>query len=319
MAKRLCFCLALVLGAGSVWASEESLVSVNELLKRASVALQEKNYVGRFTYEFGTTLETLEVVHAVKDGIEYERIQHLSGERREFVRSGRNSDCVTPGSSLLRGGLIPSGDKLVGLAENYHFYIRGDDRIAGRDASVVQAVPKDEFRYGMTLALDKSSGLPLMSLTTSATASAQQTLERFQFVQLDVDVDVESLQLSPADAAHQVLDSAKVNCGADDTNADARWRAGWTPDGFVLSQSSRGERGDDVLTYTDGLASFTLFIAPLNTGEAFKQGMARRGATIALMTPMRLERGALAVVFVGEVPAATAERVVASIHPVPVP
>lgn len=315
MAKQLCICLAFVLGASSVWASEDHLVSVDELLKRASVAIQEKNYVGRFTYEFGTTLETLEVVHAVKDGVEYERIQHLSGERREFVRSGRDQSCVSPGGSLLRGGLVPSGDDLVALAQNYHFYLRGNDRIAGRDAAVVQAVPKDEFRYGMTLALDESSGLPLMFLTTSS--SAQNTLERFQFVQLDVDVDLDSLQLTPADATHQVLDSGKVDCASRD-ETQARWRAGWTPAGFVLSQSSRGKRGDDVLTYTDGIASFTLFIAPLNRGDAFKQGMARRGATIALMTPMRLERNALAVVFVGEVPAATAERVVSSIHPLPV-
>lgn len=314
MAKRLFFCLALVFGASSTQASEDPIVSVDQLLQRASIALQEKNYVGRFTYEFGTTLETLEVVHAVKDGIEYERVQHLSGAKREFVRSGRDQNCVTPGSSLLRGGIIPAGDDLVELAQNYHFYIRGDDRIAGREASVLQVVPKDEFRYGMTLAVDKSSGLPLMSLTTSS--SSQNTLERFQFVQLEVDVDVDSLQLSPADAAHQILDSNKVDCDQY-SGGESRWQAGWTPDGFVLSQASQGERGDDVLTYTDGIASFTLFIAPLLAGDTFKQGVARRGATVALMTPMTLQGNSLAVVFVGEVPATTAQRVVSSIQSVP--
>lgn len=310
-------------------AQAEPLESVDQLLDRAARALQEQNYQGRFTYEFGNTMETLEIVHLVRDGVEYERISHLNGLPREFLRSGRQQDCVSTGSLLLRGGLIASAGRDVSLAQNYHFYLRGRERIAGRDAAVVQAVPKDEYRYGMTLAVDRISGLPLMSLTTLANQGA---IERFQFVQLAVGNEVTDDRLAPVADRYAHLDGSKSPCGAIAADEDAAapgstgsdaaetaprrrtsLEAGWLPPGFVLSQIST-ESGRDLLTYTDGIASFTVFFSPLTSPDAFKQGIARRGATTALMSILAdATAGYFSVVLVGEVPVATAQQVVASI------
>ena len=286
----------------------DSLTSVDELLERASRALQEQNYQGRFTYEFGTTMETLEIVHVVREGVEYERITHLNGVEREFVRGGREQDCVSTGGFLLRGGLIPQAGGTVSLAQSYHFYIRGRDRIAGRDAEVVQAVPKDEYRYGMTLAVDRLSGLPLMSLITVSNKSA---IERFQFTDLEVGRDIDIEAIAPTGQQHSQLDGAALPC-AKPTQGESIWRASWLPPGFVVSQISSENEGD-VLTYTDGIASFTLFIKPLSDPSSFKQGMARRGATTALMSVVPSTPHSIGVVLVGEVPFNTAQQVVASV------
>lgn len=285
-----------------------SLASVDELLERASRALQEQNYKGRFTYEFGTTMETLEVAHVVHEGVEYERITHLNGVEREFVRGGRDQGCVSTGSFLLRGGLIPQAGGAVSLAQSYHFYIRGRDRIAGRDAQVVQAVPKDEYRYGMTLAVDSLSGLPLMSLITVSDKSA---IERFQFAELEVGHDIDIATISPTGSQHAQLNGAKLPC-AKLPQGESIWRAGWLPSGFVVSQITSDNDGD-ALTYTDGIASFTLFIKPLSDSSSFKQGMARRGATTALMAIVPSKPHSVGVVLVGEVPFNTAQQVVSSI------
>lgn len=294
----------------TTFAQDETIASVDALLERASKALQEQNYRGRFTYEFGTTLETLEIVHVVREGVEYERITHLNGPEREFVRGGRDKNCVSAGGFLLRGGLIHQASGAISLAQNYHFYIRGRDRIAGRDAEVVQAVPKDEFRFGMTLAVDRESGLPLMSLTTVSNKSA---IERFQFTELEVGTDVEPGDISPTGSRHAQLDGAKQPCEKV-SQAASIWRAGWLPPGFVVSHVSSDNSGD-VLTYTDGIASFTLFIRPLADPSSFKQGMARRGATTALMSIITTQSHPLGVILVGEVPFATAQQVVASVLP----
>lgn len=286
----------------------EPLASVDELLMRASKALQEKNYHGRFTYEFGSTLETLEIVHAVKDGVEVERISHLNGLEREFLRRGRREDCVSTGGFLLRGGLISVGGNTISLTQNYHFYIRGDDRIANRNAAVIQVVPKDEYRYGVTLAIDKESGIPLMSLTTN---SAQAALERFQFVQLSVgDINLDKALLATGEG-HANLDGSHLPCTKPEP-AQVLLHPSWLPPGFVLSDSGVRD-GDESLTYTDGIASFTLFITAVANAADFKQGVARRGATTALMALLNVQNQLYGAVLVGEVPFATAQEVVASV------
>jgi sigma-E factor negative regulatory protein RseB len=294
---------------GFVFAQQDSapLSSVDELLENASRALQEQNYRGRFTYEFGTTLETLEIVHLVKEGVEYERITHLNGVEREFLRGGREQDCVSTGGFLLRGGMIPQVSGSVSLSQSYHFYIRGRERIAGRDAEVVQAVPKDEYRYGMTLAVDRASGLPLMSLITVSNKGA---IERFQFTDLEVG-SVEPGAISPTGAQHARLDGANVPC-TKLPSGKSIWRAGWLPPGFVVSHITSDNEGD-VLTYTDGIASFTLFIKPLADPSTFKQGMARRGATTALMSVVPAFPHSIGVILVGEVPFTTAQQVVTAV------
>lgn len=301
------FSLAVFTG-NAMGQEQDPLTSVDELLERASRALQEQNYKGRFTYEFGTTMETLEIVHVVREGVEYERITHLNGVEREFVRGGRGQDCVSTGGFLLRGGLIPQAGGTVSLAQSYHFYIRGRDRIAGRDAEVVQAVPKDEYRYGMTLAIDRISGLPLMSLVTVSNKSA---IERFQFTELEVGHDIDMAAISPTGRQHAQLDGAELPCKKTPPG-ESIWRAGWLPPGFVVSHITSDNNGD-VLTYTDGIASFTLFIKPLSDPSSFKQGMARRGATTALMSVVPSAPHSVGVVLVGEVPFNTAQQVVTSV------
>jgi len=48
-----------------VFASDQPLVTVETLLQKASKALQEKDYKGMFTYEYGSTITTVELVHMV--------------------------------------------------------------------------------------------------------------------------------------------------------------------------------------------------------------------------------------------------------------
>jgi sigma-E factor negative regulatory protein RseB len=287
----------------------DDLSSVSILLKRASQALQEKNYKGRFTYEFGSTLETLELVHAVKDGVEYERVSHLSGVEREFLRSGRKLDCVSSGGFLLRGGLISSSHGIIALSQNYRFYLQGEERIAGRESTVIKVIPKDEFRYGLTLAVDLESGLPLMSLTT---ASSKVALERFQFVQIEVDEAIDDQDLQPVESKYRTLDGNSSPCSKDPIQSSP-WMATWLPPGFVLPQVSNDPHGGSVLTFTDGIASFTVFISIVDATASVKQGVALRGATIALMSVMPYKLQQVSVILVGEIPLVTADRVANSI------
>lgn len=307
MLSRIC-CAALFLVVEA--AQGAAVESVDELLQKASVAVQESNYKGRYTYEAGGALETLEIVHGIQNGKERERVYHLNGVKREFVRDGRRSDCVSTGNFLLRGGLISAGGSSVSLVQNYHLYIRGAERIAGRDAAVIQAVPKDEFRYGVMMAIDKESYLPLMSLTTN---SSKNVLERYQAVEISVgNIDLDA-ELQARDTAHSTIDGAKLPCAKPDVNSIS-WHPTWVPAGFVVSHAdSTGSMGES-LTYTDGIASFTLFVKPSSLQDTAKQGAARRGATTAFLGVTGRQSAQFSVVLIGEVPVATAQQIVASVR-----
>jgi len=210
----------------------------------------------------------------------------------------------------LRGGLISIGGAAVSLSSNYQFYIQGDERYAGKSATVIRALPKDKHRNGIILALDKSSGLPLMVTITSPNNRA---LERFQFVDLLVGEEIDPSELEPLQEHHRVFDGTNSPCTSSPMETP-NWKISWLPPGFVLSHVTVKENGDNILTFTDGLASFSVFISS-EKRDMPNQAFARKGATLAFMTNVKYLGNKLSVVLVGEVPAQTANRVISSLTP----
>ncbi|GIT40107.1 MAG: hypothetical protein Ct9H300mP8_13030 [Gammaproteobacteria bacterium] len=68
--------LILVLSAVLAGAAERSALEWLDTMNRAFRTL---DYDGVFSYQSGTDLTTLRVVHVVIDGIEHERLVHLDG------------------------------------------------------------------------------------------------------------------------------------------------------------------------------------------------------------------------------------------------
>ena len=71
--------LIFVLNALLVGGAERSALEWLDTMNRAFRTL---DYDGVFSYQSGTELTTLRVVHVVIDGIEHERLVHLDGARR---------------------------------------------------------------------------------------------------------------------------------------------------------------------------------------------------------------------------------------------
>jgi sigma-E factor negative regulatory protein RseB len=279
----------------------------NRILKRMSVAVRELNYHGLFTYEVGGSLDTYKIVHRVEDDTEYERLQKLNGPEREILRAGHMIDCLSRGDQLLRGLWRSASD----LRDNYHFYLTGDERVADRLAVIVRIVPKDQHRFGYTLAIDKQSGLPLKAMRVS---TKKRVMERIQFVELSVGEVIEEEEVKPSSqqkwqAAHDLMD-----CESELGAGEPAWKVNWLPDGFVYSGQRTIPNGDYVLTYTDGLATFSVFIGQARKRPAI-EGRAQIGATVAYVNQRIWSQQPHSVTVVGEVPFATAQRVVAGLEP----
>ena len=163
---KLAALVAAVLLHGPLFAGQ--MESAHDLMARMAKASRELNYSGIFTYEYRGNLTSVKLIHEVRDGKIYERILHMDGNQREVVGRSDNVDCLRTGDMLLRGNTYRINDENYSRLEDfYDFYIKGDGRIANREVSMVHVLPKDKYRYGYVVAIDKESGLLLQSVLIS--------------------------------------------------------------------------------------------------------------------------------------------------------
>lgn len=280
----------------------------NMILPKVAAALKQTSYKGRITYEQGGKLEVMEVSHAVLDGGEYEKVLFLNGDELELIQPRHGIDCASIGDSLFHGLGNADTSKLTGLAAVYNVALVGEDRVAGREAWVIQMMPKDEFRFGMIVTVDKKSYLPLKSMYVSG---GRKVLERMHFVSLETDVPFTKEEFEGYAQASTECPEASVQ------GARQVWQPSWIPHGFHLSGYSRSAEDGFMHTYTDGLSSFSLFVKPLASAEDAPMGGVstnlRKGATAIMLRKVVSGSASYQVSLLGEIPMTTAGRVLASL------
>jgi sigma-E factor negative regulatory protein RseB len=315
---RLLLLVVLLLPTASLWAEDDPRV----WLDRMSRSFRELNYDGVFIYETGREMRSLRLVHAVIDGVEHERVAHLTGPPREVIRVGHKLSCIHPGDELVRlDHSIPAGPfakQLTGglghLDAHYELLMSGTERIAGRDAVLIEVRPRDAFRYGYQFSLDRDTALLLRSRLLDGQG---RVLELFQFADITIGGEPRLEDLQPGFDGHHVAHHHLVSEATSPVGAaaTARWRVDWVPDGFRIAASDlrRDPRQSRVESrmYTDGLAVFSVFVE--SSDERVEQGSAHHGATVAYTTPLTGVRGRVVTV-VGEVPLNTARRVAGSVR-----
>jgi sigma-E factor negative regulatory protein RseB len=197
------------------------------------------------------------------------------------------------------------------LAHWYSIQNLGETRVAARPVSVVALFPRDAHRYAHEFYIDTETGLLLKSLLIS---DRQTLLERFQFATFELGRPTDENLRSSANCVDVVVSTA------DEFVEEDSLTPAWLPPGFSLSHRA-GWRVDDsdgrVLSqaYSDGLARFTLFIEPLTELQLAEDLRAQLGPTVAVSRRLALPQGNFLATVVGEVPAATAERIVGSFLP----
>lgn len=288
----------------STYAQNQTVTTVEvvDLLRGMSMALRTLNYQGTFTYEHSGALDTFKVVHNVADGREFERLQYLSGPDRAVIREQRDSNCLGVADLILRGQLGELFKQYPGLSEYYDIFVRGEDRVAGRNVLVIHIAPKDDYRFGQSLALDKETLLPLRLLTLNK----MQVLERFQFV--DVTLGEEAIHNKAELAANEVNIDKGLNCDKTKAATATAWQFGWVPKGFAMMGARQTGALGEMVMFTDGISSFSVFVKSVSDPQTLE---ALRGATVVYMAPFQGASESYRVTLVGEVPLLTAKRVVA--------
>ena len=89
-------------------------------LQSMAQANRSLDYTGRFLYQFGAEVSTMEVSHAVIGGREFQRLTHLDGRLVEVLRRGDEVVCLHPNGTLTRinrekGGPLALGDRIANV------------------------------------------------------------------------------------------------------------------------------------------------------------------------------------------------------------
>ena len=311
---KLATLVVAVLLHGELFAGQ--MESAHDLMARMAKASRELNYSGIFTYEYRGNLTSVKLIHEVRNGKIYERLLHMDGTQRNVVSRSDNLDCMRTGDMLLRGNAYRiNDDNYSHLADFYEFHIKSDGRIADREVSMVHVLPKDKYRYGYVVAIDKNSGLLLQSVLMSHKG---RPMERFQFVDINIGESSAHNELKIDGDEFDNID--QTNCIEVDRKMDApesMWRAQWLPPGFYLASHQLPDaEGQESMMYTDGLAVFSVFIDSVR-GRVLPPIDATLGATVAVLTKADINGREYAICVVGEIPRGTASQVASAISLAP--
>lgn len=283
------------------------------LLERMSQAIREDAYRGVLVFGNNQEWHTLSIQHQMKEGVEYEKVVHLTGVPREMTRIG-NRVSISPHPEQLhaavpRTGLLGPGldQRLPVMGQNYHLSSSVTPmRIAGRPVVQIQVIPRNNDRYGQNLWLDRETSLLLRA---DVIDEHQLVVERYQFADVIQDVEFQPGEFALNDDSGLGEPLPELPPGPEPLMAG--WLPEWLPAGFDQT-SFQQQDGSSVLMYTDGLAAFSLFVDPVQ-GDVIPDMSNRWGATSAVVRHQGRDGVTYRITLVGELPMATAKRIAWSV------
>lgn len=298
----------------------DAQLSAIDYIGKMGQALQTLNYHGSLVYINDGRVESLQLIHKNDGQGEFERLVHLSGEPREVIRNNDVVTCYLPDSQSVVVGQRRFNNHLFAkltanleqFAPNYSFITTGSNRVAGKDARIIEINPKDLYRYGYRLWLDKVTNLLLKSELVNAQG---EVLEQMMFTQIDIVDDIPEAMLKPAVSGESFTwhgDDAK---SGNDTDVDLAWKVSNMPDGFMISarykqQMPNSTQPVEHVIISDGLASVSVYIEPFNAESQSFIGSSRMGA-VNIFGSVHDDHK---VTVVGEVPMSTVEMIAQSIQ-----
>ena len=300
----------------------ESAANPQQHLDRMVRAAQTLNYVGTFVYRNGATIQSMRIIHRFGSEGERERLVAMSGAAREVIRDRERVTCILPDSqsvvvSKSRPGTFPRPklfESDAGFGRFYALSVHKGGRIAGRYTELVAVEPNDRFRYGYRLWMDRDTGLLLKSELIGDDA---EIVEQLVYTNIDWPAEISDELLEPEISGAGYTwynDDKRDAASASEAVAEPGWYPQWLPDGFQLRDHARDPilaSRDPVehLVFSDGLASVSVFIERLDTTSKPLDGLSSMGAVNAYGIMV----DDLQITVVGEVPAATVERIATSI------
>lgn len=300
-----------------LFAQAEQPLEIKQWFDKMSRSSQRISYEGTFLYRHGEQSTSMRIVHIATENGERERLTALDGEPREVIRAhslssspkeGASPHAVYPARANLSEALKNSGP----IERYYDFTAGGDKRTAGRATKLVIIAPKDQYRYGYRIWLDRQTGTLLRSemLNEENTVVEQMIFTAFELLDKN-SPSFRDLVARPIPAHTHAPENHSTL-----PPSTLAWRVTKTPAGFEpVEYYKRRNNPHNIVehvVYSDGLASVSIFIEkePGNVSHQPTGQTHRLGAVSAYGT--RVSDHTITVV--GEVPPATVQMMGTSIQ-----
>ena len=183
----------------------------------------------------------------------------------------------------------------------------GDDRIAGRQTSVLNLQPLDDYRYGYRYWLDDDTGV---LLKCDLLDEKDEIVEQMMYTSFRNHTEVPRSAFNVPELDGYTKKEFKKDKGKP---ASIGWRVTNLPKGFMLTQGTSRSSGQDQslhLMYSDGLASVSVFIEPGDNSPHYLDGASTMGALNAYGKRIN----GVQVTVMGEVPEATVIQIANSME-----
>jgi len=293
---------------------------VRAWLMRIHSAASQQSFLGTFVVSAAGVMSSSRIAHFCVGRDQYERIESLDGQARQVFRHNDTVYTFWPEARAVlieQRGQIATFPALLQAGQTsidgfYELQAPGSDRVAGREAVVLQLGPRDKLRFGLRLCADRATGL---LLRVEVLGEQGEVLESSAFSELTIGVKPRPgsvLQPMKQVEGYRVLRPTLVSSSLD--------AEGWTlrqgVPGFEqvscvrrpLSNLPGDEREGAIeaiqAIYSDGLTHVSLFVEPYAETRHQRPMQTSVGATHTLMK----RDGDWWVTAVGDVPGATLRR-----------
>jgi len=293
-------------------------LSLNDWLMRMHQASTIRSYTGTFVVSAGGNMSSAKIWHVCEGKEQVERVETLTGAPRSIFRHNDQVITFMPDHKVARSekreslglfpGLFQSADSRI--ADFYRFRQEGSDRVAGVDADIITLIPRDGLRFGYRVWTERNSGLVVKLQTLD---SGGKVIEQAAFSELQFDAPVKMDQLLQMMGR---LEGYRVEKPVlrKTTASSEGWALKAPVAGFnsmscyrrpvsTATGRSTAVAGEGPLQwiFSDGLASVSIFVEPLDRQRHIRESSLSLGATQTLTKQL----DAYWITLVGEVPLAT--------------
>lgn len=277
-------------------------------------AVAERNYKGVVAYlKDGQQMESFQLFHAAKSGVEQERLVSMNSPLREVIRSAEKVSCYFPDTKKVfienkpgnrSSALVDLPEDLSQLSRYYRVNLQGQEYVANRLSQVVGIEPRDDYRYARLIWVDTESKLPLKFEMLDEDG---QTVEQMIFTSVSLESAIPQKDLEPSVAT----DSFTQQTGQTETLPldSLRWTLQNVPEGFRIVSYTRMKRASakravDHVLLSDGFSSVSIYLETEKGG--FTTQYSKRLGTLNAKS-LRIDDYSATVM--GEVPAKTVESI----------
>ncbi len=289
-------------------------------LMRIHAAASRQSFLGTFVVSAAGVISSSRIAHFCVGGDQYERIESLDGQARRVFRHNDTVYTFWPEARAVlieRRSQIATFPALLQAGETridgfYDLQVPGSDRVAGREAVLLQLTPRDKLRFGLRLCADRATGL---LLRVEMLGEQGEVLESSAFSDVTIGVKPRPdsvLQPMKHVDGYRVLRPTLVSSSLDAQGWALRQGIPGFEQVSCVKRPLTGLPGDEregsveVLQaiYSDGLTYVSLFVEPFDQARHRRPMLTSIGATHTLMK----RDGDWWVTAVGDVPGATLRR-----------